>query len=167
MTISVPILGSRAREQLPGTSITLRATGFRGELSRLAGATADEIDPLPLSAAIAGADVMLASRLDMQIEAPARDDAGLRTRSAVATQPQLIVPRRPGIAYALLQTDAEGRSQFVLPLSGDAEEADLPARRPFQWRRTSRLACVDVAGPLGARCRLARVDCAMGAFPSA
>ena len=69
---------------------------------------------------------MLASRLDMQIEAPARDDAGLRTRSAVATQPQIIVPRRPGIAYALLQTDADGRSEFILPLPGDAEEAVFP-----------------------------------------
>src|SRR6187399_3329566 len=112
MTLSVPILGSRAREQLPGTSIALRAPGFRGELSRLEGALEPgDSDPLPL-AALAGAEVMLASRLDMQIEAPTRDDAGLRTRSAVATQPQLIVPRRPGIAYALLQTDEDGRSEF-------------------------------------------------------
>jgi pimeloyl-ACP methyl ester carboxylesterase len=130
VTISVPILGSRAREQLPGTSITLRAPGFRGELSRFAGVMEpDDSDPLPL-AALAGADVMLASRLDMQIEAPLRDDAGLRTRSAVATQPQLIVPRRPGIAYALLQTDAGGRSEFVLPLPGDAEEAIFPLGVP-------------------------------------
>lgn len=131
MTVSVSILGSRAREQLPGTSITLRATGFRGELSRVAGAMdPGDADPLPLTAAAAGTDVMLASWLDMRIEASPRNDAGLRTRSAAATQPQLIVPRRPGIAYALLQTCADGRSSFVLPLPGDAEEAAFPLDVP-------------------------------------
>ncbi len=127
MTVSIPILGSRAREQFPGTSITLRATGFRGELSRVAGAMEPgDSDPLPLTAAAAGTDVMLASWLDMQIEAQQRDDAGLRTRSAAVIQPQLIVPRRPGIAYAMLQTCADGVSSFVLPLPGDTEEAIFP-----------------------------------------
>jgi pimeloyl-ACP methyl ester carboxylesterase len=131
MTVSIPILGSRGRELMPGTSIALRAAGFRGEMSRIAGDPAnDDMDPLPVSLAAAGADVMLASRLELQIEAVPHDDARLRTRSAALTQPQLIVPRRPSIAYALLQTDAEGRSEFVLPLPGAAEEAIFPLGIP-------------------------------------
>ncbi len=131
MTLSIPILGSRAREPLPGTGITLRAAGFRGEMSRLAGDPAnDDMDPLPIALAAAGADVVLASRLELQIEAVAQDDARLRTRSAAFTHPQLIVPRRPNIAYALLQTDAQGRSGFVLPLPGTADEAIFPLAIP-------------------------------------
>lgn len=131
MTVSIPIVGSRARERLPGTRITLRAAGFRGEMARIAGDPAnDDTDPLPISLAAAGADVVLASRLELQIEAIAQDDTRLRTRSAALTQPQLIVPRRPNIAYALLQTDARGRSEFVLPLPGTAEEAIFPLAVP-------------------------------------
>ena len=36
MTTTVRILGSRAREQVPGTSITLLAPGFSGALQQLA-----------------------------------------------------------------------------------------------------------------------------------
>jgi hypothetical protein len=36
MSTTVRILGSRAREQLPGTSITLRAPGFRGAVTQFA-----------------------------------------------------------------------------------------------------------------------------------
>ena len=131
MSVSIPILGAGAPPPLAPPGIALRATGFRGEMSRIAGDPAnDDWDSLPISLAAAGADVMLASRLELQIEAIPGDDARLRTRSAALTQPQLIVPRRPGIAYALLQTDAEGRSGFVLPLPGQADEAIFPLGVP-------------------------------------
>ena len=124
---TVRILGSRAREQVPGTGITLLAPGFRGALTQLAaGAAPDAARDLPFAEAAAGADVMLAAQLTLSIEAQPGRVAGLRSRSAVASHPRVIVPRRGGVAYALLQTDETGASSFVLPATRDPTEAVFP-----------------------------------------
>jgi hypothetical protein len=128
MSTTVRILGSRAREQLPGTSITLRAPGFRGAITQLAASAASpRVHALPFNEAAADAEVMLAARLALHLEA--RSPAGgpeLRARSALATHPRLIVPRRNGIAYALLQTDEDGVSNFVFPEAGGSDETVFP-----------------------------------------
>ena len=116
MTTTVRILGSRAREQVPGTGITLLAPGFRGALTQLAAGAAPVADhDLPFAEAAAGAEVMLAAQLTLSIEARPAEGLGLRSRSAVAAHPRVIVPRRSGVAYALLQTDETGASSLVLP----------------------------------------------------
>lgn len=122
---TVRILGSRAREQVPGTSITLLAPGFRGALTQLApGVAAAGVFDLPFSGAAAGAEVTLAVQLTLNLEArTAMSAPGLRSRSAVAANPRVIVPRRPGVACALLQTDETGASSFVLPATHDEDEA--------------------------------------------
>jgi len=128
MTTTVRILGSRAREYVPGTGITLLAPGFRGALTQLAaGAAPIAAHDLPFTEAAAGAEVMLAAQLTLSIEArPAERASALRSRSAVAAHPRLIVPRRGGVAYALLQTDETGASSFVLPSQRDETEAVFP-----------------------------------------
>ncbi|HEU4781282.1 MAG TPA: hypothetical protein VFS58_15480 [Steroidobacteraceae bacterium] len=128
MTTTVRILGSRSREQMPGTGITLLAPGFLGALTQLtAGDAPVDAHDLPFAEAAAGAEVMLAAQLTLNIEArPAGRTAGLRSRSAVAAHPRVIVPRRGGVAYAMLQTDETGVSSFVLPLPHDAFEATFP-----------------------------------------
>jgi len=127
MSTTVRILGSRSREQVPGTGITLLAPGFRGALTQLAaGAAPDAAPDLPFAEAAAGADVMLAAQLTLDIEARPAESPGLRSRSAVATHPRVIVPRRGGVAYALLQTDETGTSSFVLPATRDPTEAVFP-----------------------------------------
>jgi hypothetical protein len=154
MTTTVRILGSRAREQVPGTSITLLAPGFRGAMTQLgATETPTGMNTLPFARAAAGADVMIAAQLSMHLEArPPDDNLGLRTRSAVTTYPRLIVPKRNGVAYALLQTDEQGFSSFVRPESREASEAVFPLTvsaggsthrtlRVFMW------AAQHVAGP--------------------
>jgi hypothetical protein len=132
MTNTVRILGSRAREQLPGTSITLRAPGFRGAVTQLpVNAAAPRVHTLPFNEAAADAEVMLAAHLSLHLEPrPLEVVGGLRSRSALAAHPRLIVPRRNGIAYALLQTDEEGVSQFVFPEPGDSSEAVFPLSAP-------------------------------------
>jgi pimeloyl-ACP methyl ester carboxylesterase len=128
MTTTVRILGSRAREQLPGTSITLRAPGFRGAITQLAaGAAAPRVHVLPFVEAAADAEVMLAAQLSLHLEARLPEDrTGLRSRSALAIHPRLIVPKRKGIAYALLQTDENKASSFVFAESRDSDEAVFP-----------------------------------------
>jgi hypothetical protein len=127
MSTTVSILGSRAREQMPGTGITLHAPGFRGALTQLvASAVPDAEHDLPFAEAAAGAEVMLAAQLTLSIEARPSEDRGLRWRSAVATHPRVIVPRRSGVAYALLQTDETGTSSFVLPSRRDQDEVVFP-----------------------------------------
>ena len=125
---TVRILGSRAREQVPGTSITLLAPGFRGALTQLAAGVANGSDyDLPFVGAAAGAEVMLASQLTLNLEArTAGDGLGLRSRSAMVAHPRVIVPRRGGVAYAMLQTDETGASSFVLPASSDESEVAFP-----------------------------------------
>ncbi len=128
MTTTVRILGSRAREQVPGTSITLRAPGFLGELAQL---SADEmpagIPDLPFAEPALGANIKLAAQLSMELEArPPDGGPGLRARSAAAAHPRLIVPRRKGVAYALLQTDGAGLSSFVFADLGDETEVIFP-----------------------------------------
>jgi hypothetical protein len=139
---TVRILGSRAREQVPGTSITLLAPGFRGSLTQLAPGVAMHAAPdLPFAEAAAGADVMLAAQLALQLEARSEGGSPLRQRSAVATHPRVIVPRRPGVAYALLQTDEAGHSSFLPPLAGDDSEAvfRLDVSSTGSTRRTLRV----------------------------
>ena len=130
MTTTVRILGSRAREQVPGTSITLLAPGFRGSLTQLTpgvvqGANCD----LPFAEAAACADVMLAAQLNLELEArpephvPGLSRPPVRMRSAGVSHPRVIVPRRPGVTYALLQTDEAGVSTFLSPMPGDHTEA--------------------------------------------
>ena len=128
MSITVRILGSRAREQVPGTSITLLAPGFRGAMTQLGAKEAPTgVHALPFARAAGGAEVMIAAHLSMHLEARPPDDiAGLRTRSAVASHPRVIVPRRNGVAYTLLQTDEQGVSSFVPPESLDSSEAVFP-----------------------------------------
>ena len=127
MTTTVRILGSRAREQVPGTGITLLAPGFRGALTQFAAGDAPSMEhDLPFAEAAAGADVMLAAQLTMNIEARPAEVVGLRSRSAVAAHPRVIVPRRRGVAYALLQTDETGTSSFVLPSQSDQSEVVFP-----------------------------------------
>lgn len=131
--MTVRILGSRAREQLPGTSITLRAPGFRGHITQLAAnAAPPRVHALPFNEAAADAEVMLAAHLSLHLEArPSEGEPGLRSRSALASHPRLIVPRRNGIAYALLQTDEEGVSRFVFSeKSDDPNEAVFPLTAP-------------------------------------
>jgi hypothetical protein len=125
---TVRILGSRAREQVPGTSITLLAPGFHGALTQLAaGVASSGGHDLPFVGAATGAEVMLASQLTLNLEArAARDGLGLRSRSAMVAHPRVIVPRRDGVAYAMLQTDETGASSFVLPASSDETEAAFP-----------------------------------------
>jgi len=125
---TVRILGSRAREQMPGTSITLLAPGFRGALTQLSAGVASGGDyDLPFVGAAAGAEVMLASQLTLNLEArTVAGGLGLRSRSAVVSHPRVIVPRRSGVAYAMLQTDETGASSFVLPGSDDDTEAAFP-----------------------------------------
>jgi hypothetical protein len=125
---TVRILGSRAREQMPGTSITLLAPGFRGALTQLAAgvASAGGCD-LPFGGAAAGGEVMLAAQLRLNLDArTVASGPGLRSRSAVVAHPRVIVPRRNGVAYALLQTDETGSSSFVLPMSNDDTEVTFP-----------------------------------------
>ncbi len=125
---TVRILGSRAREQVPGTSITLLAPGFRGALTQLTPgvATGGGYD-LPFGGAAAGADVMLAAQLTLNLEARiSTGGPGLRSRSARVAHPRVIVPRRNGVAYALLQTDETGASSFVVPMSKDDTEVTFP-----------------------------------------
>lgn len=128
MSTTTRILGSRAREQLPGTSITLRAPGFRGAITQLANTAAGpRVNALPFNEAAADAEVMLAARLSLHLEARVPEDSpGLRSRSALATHPRLIVPKRNGIAYALLQTDEEGVSSFVFADSREDNEVAFP-----------------------------------------
>lgn len=145
MSTTVRILGSRAREQLPGTSITLRAPGFRGAITQLAaGAAPPRVHALPFHEAASDVEVMLAAQLAMHLETrPPDDSPELRSRSALAIHPRLIVPKRNGIAYALLQTDEQGVSSFVFDESGEASEAAFPLRvtasathrtlRVFMW----------------------------------
>jgi pimeloyl-ACP methyl ester carboxylesterase len=125
---TVRILGSRAREQVPGTSITLLASGFRGAITQLgASETPTGVHALPFARAADGAGVIIAAQLSVHLQArPPEDSFGLRTRSAVAGFPRLIVPKRNGVAYALLQTDEQGFSSFVLPESRDTTEAVFP-----------------------------------------
>ena len=127
MTTTVRILGSRAREQVPGTGITLLAPGFRGALTQFAaGDSPDTEHDLPFAEAAAGAEVMLAAQLTMSIEVRLAEVTGLRSRSAVAGHPRVIVPRRAGVAYALLQTDETGTSGFVLPSQREQSEVVFP-----------------------------------------
>lgn len=97
---------------------------------------------LPFAEAAEVANVMLAAHLVMSLEArPPDDGPELRSRSAVAAYPRLIVPRRNGVAYALLQTDATGISRFVMPLARDDDEAVFPLSVPREGatRRTLRV----------------------------
>jgi hypothetical protein len=127
MTTTVRILGSRAREQVPGTSITLLAPGFRGALTQLsAGVASTATYDLPFTDAAAGAEVMLAAQLSLNLEARATNGRRLRSRSAVVAYPRVIVPRRAGVAYVLLQTDETGASSFVMPALYDDAEAVFP-----------------------------------------
>lgn len=128
MTTTVRILGSRAREQVPGTSITLLAPGFRGSLAQLAaGSGGTAAHDLPFAEAAAGADAMAATHLTLQLEAaPVVGVPSLRSRSAMVSRPRVIVPRRAGVAYALLQTDETGASSFLSPSPGDRTEAVFP-----------------------------------------
>jgi hypothetical protein len=168
LTNTVRILGSRAREQVPGTSITLLAPGFLGSLTQVSAgnATPDPMPDLPFADAAEGANVMLAAHLTMKLEArPPDDGPELRSRSAVAAYPRLIVPRRNGVAYALLQTDSTGTSRFVMPLTrDDDEEAVFPlnvsrgaatrrALRVFMWAAQP----VQGPGPLAVATRWERV----------
>jgi pimeloyl-ACP methyl ester carboxylesterase len=126
MTTTVRILGSRAREQVPGTSITLLAPGFRGAMTQLgANETPTGALALPFARAAAGAEMMIAAQLSMHLEARS-DSSGLRTRSAVAAFPRVIVPRRHSVAYSLLQTDEQGFSSLIAPESNDSSEAVFP-----------------------------------------
>jgi hypothetical protein len=122
---TVRILGSRAREQVPGASVTLLAPGFRGALTQLApGVAATGTSELPFAAAAAGAEITLAAQLTLNLEArTAMSAPGLRSRSAAASYPRVIVPRRHGVACALLQTDETGVSSLVLPATNDEDEA--------------------------------------------
>jgi hypothetical protein len=143
MTTTVRILGLRAREQVPGTSITLLAPGFSGSLTQLTPGPAARTEfDLPFAEAAAGADVMLAAQLNLQLNARmAESVSGLRSRSAVVGHPRIIVPRRAGVAYALLQTDETGASSFLAPLSSDHREVVFPlsiAARGYT-RRTLRV----------------------------
>ena len=150
---TVRILGSRAREQVPGTSITLLAHGFRGALTQLApGVASGGSCDLPFGGAAAGAEVMLAAQLTLNLEARGAMDApGLRSRSAVAAYARVIVPRRRGVAYALLQTDETGESSFVLPASHDENEAVFPLTIAAQGatRRALRVLMWPIAPVIG------------------
>jgi hypothetical protein len=143
MTTTVRILGSRAREQVPGTSITLLAPGFGGSLTQLTPGLAHRTaHDLPFADAAAGADVMLAAQLELRLEARPRSSVtGLRSRSAMVTHPRVIVPRRHGVSYALLQTDEAGVSSFLSPQAGDDAEAVFLLRVSTQGatRRTLRV----------------------------
>lgn len=164
MSTTVRILGSRAREQLPGTSITLRAPGFRGVVTQLAsGAAAPRVHALPFAEAAADAEVMLAANLSLHLEGrPPEGVPGLRSRSALTTHPRLIVPKRNGIAYAMLQTDEDGVSSFVFAESRDSDEAVFPLTvsertthrtlRVFMWPAQP----VQAAGSLAAVSRFER-----------
>jgi pimeloyl-ACP methyl ester carboxylesterase len=125
---TVRILGSRAREQVPGTSITLLAPGFRGALTQhAAGVVSESAFDLPFGGAAAGAEIMLAAQLTLNLEARfTMRKSGLRSRSAVVAYPRIIVPRRNGVAYALLQIDETGASSFVLPAAHDETEVTFP-----------------------------------------
>jgi pimeloyl-ACP methyl ester carboxylesterase len=154
MTTTVRILGLRAREQMPGTSITLRAPGFRGAMTQLEPGESDPGMPdLPFSESAPVADLMLAAQLAMDLEArPPDDGLGLRARSAAAAYPRLIVPRRRGVAYALLQTESGGPSSFVFADLGDEDEVVFPLtiRDCGAVRRTLRVLmwpAQQVAGP--------------------
>ena len=113
---------------MPGTSITLLAPGFRGALTQQsAGVVSGSDHDLPFVGAAAGAEVMLASQLTLNLEArTVPGGLGLRSRSALVAHPRVIVPRRSGVAYAMLQTDETGASSFVLPASSDDTEAAFP-----------------------------------------
>lgn len=142
MTTTVRILGSRAREQVPGTSITLLAPGFRGALTQLTPGVASRATfDLPFAEAAAGADAMLAAQLNLYLEARPASAPGLRSRSAMVTHPRVIVPRRHGVSYALLQTDEACVSSFLSPLPGDDTEAVFLLRVSAQGttRRTLRV----------------------------
>ena len=143
MATTVRIQGSRAREQVPGTGITLHAPGFGGSLTQLTPGDASDVGgDLPFAEAAQGADVMLAGQFFMTMAPhPPGDGPELRSLSAVAAHPRLIVPRRRGVAYGLLQTDADGESRFVWPHAGADDEAVFPLHdaRAGEVRRTLRV----------------------------
>jgi pimeloyl-ACP methyl ester carboxylesterase len=166
MTTTVRIQGSRAREQVPGTGITLLAPGFRGAMTQLgANETSAGFHALPFARAAAGADVMIAAQLTITLEARLPDDSSsLRRRSAAAGHPRLIVPRRSGVSYSLLQTDEQGFSSFVLPESRHTSEASFPLTigAALATRRTMRVLMwpeqhVEGAGALAAASRWERL----------
>jgi pimeloyl-ACP methyl ester carboxylesterase len=166
MTTTVRILGSRAREQVPGTSITLLAPGFRGAMTQLGANEAPAgVHALPFARAAAGAEVMIAAHLSMHLESRLPGESlGLRTRSAVAAHPRIIVPRRNGVAYTLLQTDEQGFSSFVPPEARDSSEAVFPltVAAGGETQRTMRLLMwpeqpVSGPGALAAVCRWERL----------
>lgn len=136
---------------MPGTSITLLAPGFRGALTQRAPGVAhrDECD-LPFAEAASGADVMLAAQLQLELDAqPVTRASGLRSRSALIMHPLVIVPRRSGVTYAMLQTDETGTSSFVFPEPGDEHEAVFPLSVAAQdsTRRTLRVLVWPDQGP--------------------
>ena len=145
---TVRILGSRAREQMPGTSITLLAPGFRGALTQHAAGVASPgaTTTCRSRGAAVGAEVTLAAQLTLNLEArTATGGPGLRSRSAMVAHPRVIVPRRSGVAYAMLQTDETGASSFVLPAIDDDTEAVFPANYCRAGRDAARAARAHVA----------------------
>jgi pimeloyl-ACP methyl ester carboxylesterase len=112
----------------------LHAPGFLGSLTQIspAAGTSMSMPDLPFADAAEGASVMVAAHLRMNLEArPPDGGPELRSRSAVATRPRLIVPRRNGVAYALMETDSTGLSRFVLPLARDDDaETAFPLEIP-------------------------------------
>jgi pimeloyl-ACP methyl ester carboxylesterase len=127
MSTTTRIVGARAREQLPGSGITILAPGFEGEVTQLTPVSGDGRaigDSLPVAEAAAGTSAMIASQLVLDLEArPDGAPAELRGRSGAVATPRVVVPRRKGVAYALLQTDEDGFSNWVLPESLEGADA--------------------------------------------
>ena len=59
------------------------------------------------------------------------------------------MPRRSGVAYALLQTDETGASSFVLPAQRRSTEAVFPLTICRAWRDSPHVARAHVAVPAG------------------
>lgn len=113
------INGSMQAQQLVGTEMRIHAPGYRGVVHRLAsddGGRAAAGDPLDeLVTAAADADVFVVAQLLVDLQPPptSPDDGG--GRSGPAPEPSLVLPKRDGVSYAVLQTAEDGTTTWVLP----------------------------------------------------
>ena len=77
--------------------------------------------------AAAGAEVMLAVATHVESRSAERlGGSGAAIAQRGGAHPRVIVPRRNGVAYALLQTDETGASSFVLPASTMRPKRSFP-----------------------------------------
>ena len=118
------IQGSVQPEQLVGSNISLLAPAYRGQVTELLPGPGARTagDPLPIQTAAANADAFVVAQLSVNLSPPLTvpDPQG---RSPAPVPPLLIMPKRSGVEYALLQTGEDGYSNWLFPVTPNATEA--------------------------------------------